>query len=64
VEKDKNGARGGDRISNIGRLERELKRLPLNGGIVRSSAQSLNFPSVAIDAIRLGWIVDGSQWTW
>src|SRR3954454_19104756 len=62
TEKDMKGARGGDRISNMGLPERELNRLPTRGGTVGSSAQSLNFSSEAMDATRLGCIVDGSQW--
>jgi hypothetical protein len=62
IEKERNGERWGDRISKIGLLELRLKRLPLRGGFVGSSAQSLNLPSVAIEATRFGCIVDGNQW--
>lgn len=61
MEKERNGARDGDRSSKTGRLLCELNRLPFPGARVGSSTQSLNRPSVPIEAIRLGCMVGGSH---
>jgi hypothetical protein len=63
MEKERNGAREGARSSQTGLLECELKRLPLVGERVGSSTQSLNLPSVPIEAMRLGCIDGGSHWS-
>jgi hypothetical protein len=54
IEKERKGVRDGERRSKTGLLLCELKRLPLPGASVGSSTQSLNLPSVPMDAIRLG----------
>jgi hypothetical protein len=64
TEKERKGERCGEGSWKMGLLEVEVKRLPLRGGMVGSSAQSLNLPSVAMEATRLGWIVEGSQCIW
>ena len=61
MEKDKKGARDGARNSNTGRLLWELNRLPFPGARVGSSTQSLNRPSVPIEAIKFGCMVGGSH---
>lgn len=59
--KDKKGAREGEGRTQIGVLERELKRRPLFKGMVGSSTQSLNLPSIPVEASRWGWMVGGSH---
>lgn len=54
IEKERKGARDGERRSKTGLLLCELKRLPLPGASVGSSTHSLNLPSVPMEAIRLG----------
>lgn len=54
IEKERKGARDGARSSQTGLLLCELKRLPFCGAMVGSSTQSLNLPSVPMDAMRLG----------
>jgi len=61
TEKERNGARGGERNSQTGLLLCGLKRRPFPGASVGSSTQSLNLPSVPMEAMRLGWTVGGSQ---
>jgi hypothetical protein len=52
--KDKKGARDGEGRTQIGVLERELKRRPLFRGMVGSSTHNLNFPSMPVEASRCG----------
>jgi hypothetical protein len=61
MAKDVNGAREGERSSQIGLLLCELNLLPFPGARVGSSTQSLNLPSVPIEAMRFGWMVGGSH---
>lgn len=61
IEKERKGARDGERSSKTGLLLCGLKRRPFPGASVGSSTQSLNFPSVPIEAMRLGWMVGGSH---
>ena len=56
--------RGGERNSKTGFVECEAKRRPERGRSVGSSVQSLKRPSMPVEAMRLGWRVGGSHWSY
>ena len=62
TEKERKGARAGERNSQTGLLFWELKRRPVPGASVGSSTQILKRPSMPMEAMRLGWMVGGNQW--